>query len=52
MKEIEKARRSEFPFTVVITDPSGNSGIVSSKAKKTKLDIEPEQNGYSVKPLA
>jgi len=51
-EEIAKARKSEIPFTVVITDPSGNSGIVSSKAKKTKLDIEPEPDGYSVKPLA
>ncbi len=50
-EEIAKARKSEIPITVVITDPSGNSGIVSSKAKKTKLDIEPEADGYSVKPL-
>ena len=48
---IVKARNSEIPFTVIITDPSGNSGIVSSKAKKTKLNIEPEKDGYSVKPL-
>lgn len=51
LDRIEKARRSEFPFTVIISDPSGNSGIVSSKAKKTKLEIEPEADGYSVKPL-
>jgi len=51
LEEIEKAKRSEIPFTVIITDPSGNSGIVSSKAKKTKLEIEPEADGYSVKPL-
>ncbi len=51
LADIEKARNSEITFTVIITDPSGNSGIVSSKAKKTKLDIEPEADGYAVKPL-
>jgi len=51
LEEIEKAKKSELPFTVIITDPSGNSGIVSSKAKKTKLEIDPESDGYSVKTL-
>lgn len=49
--EIERARRNEISFTVIISDPTGNSGIVSSKAVKTKLDVETPPDGYSFTPL-
>jgi zinc finger protein len=49
--EIGRARRSEIPFTVVISDPTGNSGIVSPKAVKTKLEVELPPDGISVTPL-
>ncbi len=37
LQHIQEARNGMFAFTLKITDLSGNSGIVSSKAKKTKL---------------
>ncbi|MDO5844113.1 MAG: ZPR1 zinc finger domain-containing protein [Methanocorpusculum sp.] len=40
LADIEKAKNCQMPFTVRIIDESGNSGIVSSKAVKTKLDVE------------
>ena len=49
LENINKARNGEFPFTLKITDPSGNSGIVSPKAKRTKLDVERE-DGMSFVP--
>ena len=52
LERIDQARRSELPFTVIITDPSGNSGIVSPKAVKTKLDVEPQPDGCTIHPLA
>lgn len=51
INEIEKARKSEVPFTVIISDPTGNSGIVSPKAVKTKLDVELPPDGFSFTPL-
>ena len=42
LERIDQVRKSELPFTVIITDPSGNSGIVSPKAVKAKLDMEPK----------
>lgn len=47
---IDKAKKSEIPFTIKITDVSGNSGIVSSKAVKTILDIKRE-DGTFITPL-
>ena len=52
VEKIDQARASQFPFTVIISDPSGNSGIVSSKAVKTKLDVEPQPDGCTIHPLA
>ena len=49
LENINKAREGEFSFTLKITDPSGNSGIVSPKAKRTKLDVERE-DGMSFVP--
>lgn len=51
LEHITDARNGTFPFTLKITDPSGNSGIVSPKAKKTKLDIK-QEDGISFKPYA
>ncbi|MDR3101900.1 MAG: ZPR1 zinc finger domain-containing protein [Methanocalculaceae archaeon] len=52
LEKIDKARRSEHQFTVIITDPSGNSGIVSPKAVKTKPDEEPQLNDCTMRSLA
>ena len=52
LEKIDQARASQFPFTVIISDPSGNSGIVSSKAVKTKLVVEPQPDGCTIHPLA
>ncbi|MDV0443298.1 ZPR1 zinc finger domain-containing protein [Methanorbis rubei] len=52
LEHIEQARKSEIPVTVIISDPSGNSGIVSSKAVRTKLDVEAEPDGCTIHPLA
>lgn len=49
MQHIQEAREGRFPFTLRLTDPTGNSGIVSSKAKKTKLEVKPE-NGMTFTP--
>ena len=51
LEKIGQARVSELPFTVIISDPSGNSGIVSPKAVKTKLDVEPQPDGCTIHPL-
>lgn len=51
LEKIGQARLSELPFTVIISDPSGNSGIVSPKAVKTKLDVEPQPDGCTIHPL-
>lgn len=50
LEKITRARAGEFAFTLKITDPSGNSGIVSPKAVKTKLDIE-RKDGLEFTPL-
>lgn len=52
LEEIDLARKAGMPFTVIISDPSGNSGIVSAKAARTKLDVEPEADGCTIHPLA
>jgi len=51
LEHITDARNGTFPITLKITDPTGNSGIVSPKAKKTKLDIKLE-DGLSFKLYA
>lgn len=48
-ENLRKAREGKFAFTLIITDPSGNSGIVSSRAKKTKLEMTRE-DGVSFTP--
>ena len=52
LDEIDRARKSEISFTVILSDPSGNSGIVSPKAVKSTLDAEPQEDGCSIHPLA
>lgn len=49
LEKISDARNGKYTFTLRVTDPSGNSGIVSPKAKKTKLDIK-QEDGLSFKP--
>ena len=39
---IALAKAGEFPFTVVLEDPSGNSRILSDRAVKTDLEAAPE----------
>ncbi|HJJ54935.1 MAG TPA: ZPR1 zinc finger domain-containing protein [Methanocorpusculum sp.] len=51
MQHILEARDGRFSFTLRITDPTGNSGIVSSKAKKTKLDVKLE-DGMTFTPYS
>lgn len=51
LSHIRDARDGKFSFTLKITDPSGNSGIVSPKAKKTRLDIE-RKDGMSFTPYS
>jgi zinc finger protein len=52
LEKIDQARHSNFPFTVIISDPSGNSGIISPKAVKTNLDVDLQLDGCTVHPLA
>jgi zinc finger protein len=42
LDRIAQARSGTFPFTLILDDPSGNSAIVSEKAKKKPLDIRAE----------
>jgi zinc finger protein len=42
LERITQARSGTFPFTLILDDPSGNSAIVSEKAKKKPLDISAE----------
>ncbi|HJJ28121.1 MAG TPA: ZPR1 zinc finger domain-containing protein [Methanocorpusculum sp.] len=49
LEKIAQAREGKLPFTLKITDPSGNSGIVSNKAVKTKLDVE-IKDGFEFTP--
>ena len=44
-RRIELAREGSLPFTLSIEDPTGNSAIVSEKAKKTGLPACQEQEG-------
>lgn len=37
LKKIKKMRNGEERFTLIIKDPTGNSGIISPKAKQRKL---------------
>jgi zinc finger protein len=39
LERIAQARSGTFPFTLILDDPSGNSAIISKKAKKKQLDI-------------
>ncbi len=50
LENIAQAKAGTFSFTLRISDPSGNSGIVSSKAKKMKLDVE-RPDGPTITPL-
>jgi zinc finger protein len=52
LEKIDQARHSNLPFTVTISDPSGNSGIVSSKAMKTKLDVKSQSDGCTIHHLS
>ncbi|MDR0438876.1 MAG: ZPR1 zinc finger domain-containing protein [Methanocalculaceae archaeon] len=52
LEKIDQARHSNHPFTVIISDPTGNSGIVSTKAMKTKLDVKLQSDGCTIHPLA
>jgi zinc finger protein len=52
LEKIDQARHSNLPFTVIISDPSGNSGIVSPKAMKTKLDVKSQSDGCTIHHLA
>lgn len=40
LERIAQARQGTFPFTLILDDPSGNSALVSEKARKTPLDKE------------
>jgi len=40
LERIAQARAGTLPFTLILTDPSGNSAIVSEKATKTPLNVE------------
>ncbi|HJJ90906.1 MAG TPA: ZPR1 zinc finger domain-containing protein [Methanocorpusculum sp.] len=51
LEKIDQARLSKRPFTMIISDPSGNSGIVSPKVMKTKLDIESHPDGCNIHSL-
>lgn len=51
LSDINQARKNELSFTVIITDPSGNSGIVSQKAVRSKLEVEPPEDGCTIQPL-
>ncbi len=42
-RRIELAREGSLPFTLSIEDPSGNSAIVSEKAKKSGIAVCQEQ---------
>ena len=39
LEKIAQAREGKFPFTIILSDPSGNSAIISEKAEKTSLDV-------------
>ena len=45
-ERIEKARSGNEPFTLIIYDPTGNSGIVSKKAVKSGYPTEEEDSGH------
>ncbi|HJJ56310.1 MAG TPA: ZPR1 zinc finger domain-containing protein [Methanocorpusculum sp.] len=52
LSRLQLAKEAKIPFNIIISDPSGNSGIVSPKAIKTKLNIDPNDlNGLSIKHL-
>jgi zinc finger protein len=40
-EKIAVARAGEFPFTIILVDPSGNSAILSDRAVKTRMEITP-----------
>jgi len=42
LTSLAKAREGKLPFTLVLDDPSGNSAIISDKAKRSALEIRPE----------
>jgi zinc finger protein len=44
-RRIELAREGSMPFTLTIEDPTGNSAIVSEKAKKSEIPACQEQEG-------
>jgi zinc finger protein len=44
-RRIELAREGSLPFTISIEDPSGNSAIVSEKAKKSEIPVCREREG-------
>ncbi len=42
LKRIGQARDGNLAFTLILDDPSGNSVIVSDKAEKSDLAVDPE----------
>jgi zinc finger protein len=49
-RRIELAREGSMPVTLSIEDPSGNSAIVSEKAKKSEIPARREQEGEGEQP--
>lgn len=41
---IVRAKNGEFPFTLIIEDPSGNSTIVSDRATKSEYEVPAEDS--------
>lgn len=39
LNKITQAREGKIPLTIIVSDPSGNSAIVSEKAEKTTLEV-------------
>lgn len=39
--KIDQVKEGKFPVTVIIEDPSGNSAIISKKAIREELEVEP-----------
>ena len=42
LEKIARVKCGEFPVTLIIEDPSGNSAIVADKAEKSAYTVEPE----------
>lgn len=42
LERIEEVKKGKIPVTIIIEDRSGNSAIISEKAKRERLEIEAE----------